>query len=266
MGDGLSKGLIMLGFASWLVWFMVLTAGVDAADRESITLHFKGRIDGSDRITIDHRLVTWQNVAWGRPTYPVSIGGVTWHLQTSPVLLTSQVLPSAVDFSTARLERIAGRDTVALERSSSGIVISLSDTPVGSDLYEFRVRFRPLRDHVMLTIRATIDGSDELRLSSDAATWKNRHWGSSSDVSLNGVPWNPARVPQLLNIGRTTFLREPVDFATAIVVEKRGRDLVNVESHADGLIVRFADSENGPGGYVVRILLRKAKRFARREL
>lgn len=235
---------------------LVLLALQASAECSSITLHFRGRIEGSERISISSERVTWSNVAWGTPEGAVYLSGIRWRPRRNPVLKTSWVLPVAVDFRSARLERIEGRDTIALECSARGIEILLSDTPNGSAVYEFRVHFRPLRGFVVLTVRAKIDGSGEAHITRNAATWNHLHWAWPTEIDLNAVHWNPSIARRLRNSGTTRFLPGRVDFSSAIVIEKSGRDLVSMEARANGLVIRFADNPVGTGVYEIKILLR----------
>ena len=104
-----------------------------------------------------------------------------------------------------------------------------------------------------LLIEAEVDGSDELHVSYAGARWVHKHWGFPAFVKLNGVEWNPAVIPFLLNDGESTFLPEPVRFENAGVLEVAGRDLMTVRTVADGLIVNFADNPVGAGSYAALI-------------
>lgn len=108
---------------------------------------------------------------------------------------------------------------------------------------------------VTLTLKATIDGSDFVAINASGATWTHRTWSWPSDVTLNGVPWNPEAQSVLDSTGALAFLKD-VDFSTASVVGRSGRDTVAMEKTNDGISVYFADPDNGSDSYEITITLR----------
>ncbi len=241
--------------------FLVLCAPEAQAD-DRVVWHFKGRIDGTERIEVTAESVQWRHVSWSWPPEPVTLNGVEWKPQSQPRLRTND-LSGPVDFATARLELIRGRDAVALERSATGITLFISDTPCGTDVYEFRIVFEPqsakppalAEPSMVLHIRAVVDGSDRLLVTQREAMWIHRHWGWPTEVTLNGVLWKPSECDRLTNSGRTTFLPWSVDFGSASIVSRKGRDLIAVEPVPSGLLIHFADNPNGTSTYEVKIRL-----------
>src|SRR5262249_1387459 len=159
-------------------------------------------------------------------------------------------LPQSVDFRSARLTRIQGRDTVALESNRDAVVIHLGDTPDGAALYEFQVIFRPREAKLgerkpVRTPRATlrvvteVDGSDELHVDARGARGVHRHWDWPGEVRLNQVAWDPRESAMLKNEGETRFLDSPVDFSTARMTRKDSRDLAVLEHTDGGLVIYF---------------------------
>jgi hypothetical protein len=57
----------------------------------------------------------------------------------------------------------------------------------------------------------------------------------------------------LWNTGTNRFLPEGVDFSTAKIVKRQGRDVAAVWADNDGLWVNFADNPNGADIYEVQI-------------
>lgn len=228
-----------------------------APEEPPVRLTFSGRIDGSEKIVIGAEAARWENLHWGTSRTTVHLGGVAWTPSENPVLSNrgpTAYLPVDVDFTTARLVKTHGRDVVALITGPTSVTVRIADGPNGTDLYEFSVVLERARRYAELSIRATIDGSDEILVTSEKATWRHRHWGwPRGEVLLNDTPWDPRRRPELPNAGETRFLPEGVDFATARVVRVVGRDLAAVETAADRLIVRFADTPVGTDVYEVVI-------------
>jgi hypothetical protein len=100
-----------------------------------------------------------------------------------------------------------------------------------------------------LTIKATIDGSDELHVSYSGARWVHKMWSTPTDVSLNGVAWANPSVSYLTNAGATLFLPEQVPFHNATVLSSSGRGLLTIRPTENGLVINFADDILGAGNY-----------------
>lgn len=222
-----------------------------------VRLDFSGRIDGSERIVIRADAARWENVYWGTSQTTVTLGGVAWTPRAQPVLPNrgaTTFLAGPVDFSTARLVRTRGRDTVTLSAAPEAVTVRIADNPNGTDLYQFSILLDRPSPFAELSIRATIDGSDEIRVSAEQATWRHRHWGwPRGDVLVNDATWDPRHRPVIPNQGATRYLPEGVDFATARVVHQAGRDLAAVEVSDDHLVIRFVDTPVGATVYEVVI-------------
>src|SRR4051812_30156700 len=106
--------------------------------------HFKGPVDGSDKILITRDGALWSHVHWHWPADAVTINGAKWAPEEKNFLTTlgqSRFLPEPFSLDSARLEVIQARDVVALERAPNALIVHLNDTPVGSDEYEFAIHF-----------------------------------------------------------------------------------------------------------------------------
>jgi hypothetical protein len=162
-------------------------------------------------------------------------------------------LPVEVDFQSARLERMQGRDTVVLQKRPNSICVYINDTPNGASLCEFEVVFKESFRRATLRIVADIDGSDQLQLDAAGAGWVHRHWQWPKAVRLNDIKWRPRRKPQLSNKGKTAFLDGPVDFASANLTINKARDMAVLEQTGNGLVVHFADNPLGRATYDLTI-------------
>jgi hypothetical protein len=111
----------------------------------------------------------------------------------------------------------------------------------------------PAKQPYLLTITATIDGSDELVLSATGAVWTHKFWDWPTDVSLNEVTWDPQAQPNLTS-EELKFLKR-ADFSKARVLDRRGRDTVGMEREDDHITIHFADCPNGTAEYRIRVLL-----------
>jgi hypothetical protein len=105
----------------------------------------------------------------------------------------------------------------------------------------------------VLDIQATIDGSDELRITPAGLQWKHKSWDWPSNVLVNGRAWNPQDGP--LPLDRAGLALTPDDFhnGSIRVLSHSGRDTVGVQPDPDAVTVFFNDDENGSAPYHVRI-------------
>lgn len=241
---------------SVLAAILLCSTGVARAQPNEVVVSFQGRMDGSDRIEITSTHAHWTHLNWEWPPEPVVLNGIKWNPKEQGSLVNhggTRFLPSAVDFRSARLQKVQGRDTVVLERHRKSMVVYINDTPNGSSVYKFEIALRPPLARTKLRVVAEIDGSDQLHLNGAGARWVHRHWDWPSKVYLNQVAWNPRKSRRLNNAGETTFLEGPVDFASAKMTVKQGRDLAVLEHTKNGLIIHFADNPLGKATYDLTI-------------
>ncbi len=228
--------------------------------------HFKGLIDGSDRIVITHEGAWWQHVHWGWPDSAVTVNGVPWNPSEKNYLTTTGAvafLPKTYSLAAVNLEVIQGRDIVALERTNEALIVYLDDTPVGAAPYEFNIHFRPKIAEPLLAspslsatlkIAARIDGSDLLKITAHEATWTHMAYGDPVAVSLNSSPWDMQQTNVIINAGTNQYLPAGVDFLTARIVNRQGRDLATMWADHDAVWVSFADNPNGDDPYELELL------------
>lgn len=234
-------------------------AGYASKKQPSIVLTFQGNIDGSAQLTVSKSGATFTN-SQGTVPKQVTLNGFSWNPQQQSTLENSGAsvfLTEQVDFRKATIERVTGRDTVALERGKSSVTVFLCDTVNGDAPYEFRIILPRADDDQptkpLLRFQGSIDGSDELTITARSAMWKHKHWGWPGIVSLNGVTWKPEAATKMNNDGPTAFLDPQVDFLSAKIVVKGGRDTVAIENYEDGIILYFADNPPGAGRYDVTV-------------
>jgi len=221
-----------------------------------VVLAFEGRIDGSQKIEISQTHAYWQHVHWRRPGEPVKLGGIAWDPKKQSALANAgptRFLRGPVDFSTARLRNVHGRDTVVLQPRKDSVVVHLVDTPNGGAPYRFDIVMKRPTVPATLRIVADIDGSDRLHIDTAGARWQHRHWSMPKKVSLGGIDWDPSTSPRIENAGSTRFLPTPVDFASAKLTVREARDLVVLEHVDEGIVVHFADNPLGRATYDLTI-------------
>jgi len=227
-------------------------------DPEAV-FHFKGMVDGSDRILITHAGAFWEHVNWDWPSGAVTVNGSQWNPQQKNYLTTTgavSFLPEAYSLSAASLEVIEGRDVVALERTNNALIVYLDDTPLGAAMYDFKIHFRPAvvrpanaSATATLKITAQIDGSDLLKITAGEATWTHRAYSGPGVVRLNDIIWDLHQTNVLTNAGTNTYLPAGVDFSTARIVSRQGRDVGTMWADADALWIQFADNPIGADLY-----------------
>lgn len=237
----------------------------NASPEAAAVFHFTGMIDGSDRILITHAGAFWEHVNWDWPAGAVTINGSQWNPREKNYLTTTGAvafLPESYSLEAASLEIIQGRDVIALERTNNALIVYLDDTPPGAAMYEFKIHFNPAAikpaeaaasPAATLKIAAQIDGSDSLKITAREATWTHRAYSYPGAVRLNDIPWDVRQTNMLMNAGTTTFLPSSVDFSTARIVNRKGRDLGTLWADADALWIQFADNPNGADFYELEI-------------
>jgi hypothetical protein len=227
--------------------------------------HFKGRVDGSDKIIITHDGALWNHVNWSWPMDPVMINDRRWKPEKKNYLTIvghPKFLPETFSLESASLEKIEGRDVVAMECATNALIVYLDDTPPGPGEYEFTLHFHPTGSNpaktapgvaANLKIAAQIDGSDCLKITSREATWSHQNWSWPTGVALNGVHWDLQCTNVLENSGTNAFLPSGVNFLTARIINRKGRDLATMRADKDALWVWFADNPNGSDSYELDI-------------
>jgi len=235
-----------------------------ASNSSQAVFHFKGIIDGSDRIFITRAGALWEHVNWDWPQGSVTVNGNQWDSRqknyiTSPGV--TRFLPESFSLDSAQLQVTEGRDVVALERTPNGVMVYMDDTFSGADEYEFTIQFQPVAEkakskksaHGRIKLAAQIDGSDLVRITSSEAVWEHGTFSPPLNVRLNGIAWDPTASPVLKNEGTNAFLPAGVDFATAKIISRKGRDVATMWAEESSILVRFADNPNDSDDYEIDI-------------
>lgn len=209
-------------------------------------LSFNGQIDGSDIIEISDTHAWWTHRNWGWPSKPVWLGNVHWSPQQQRFLENSgstRYLPQGIDFSSARLASVRGRDKVTLEPGPRSVRIHIIDTPNGAGSYQFDIVFPVRVSRTAIRITADIDGSDTLVLTRRGAEWKHHRWSWPNRVLIDDVVWNPKKSFRLKR--KQWSLPKGVDLTAARLTVNKARDAVVMESFKDCIVIHFADNPLG---------------------
>ena len=224
---------------------------------DEATFHFKGVVDGSDRIIITRTGALWEHVNWNWPSGAVEVNGTQWNPSEKNFLTTTGAvafLPDNFSLSAVNLEKIDGRDVIALERTNQALVVYLDDTSPGAAPYEFKIHFHSILSEPVhtnqsteasLKITAQIDGSDLLQITAQAATWTHHAWSIPGVIHLNDIAWDLSQTNVLENAGTNAFLPSGVELSTAKIIRRQGRDLVTMWADHESIWVSFADNPNG---------------------
>jgi hypothetical protein len=252
-------------YSSDMQFVAVPSLGPDSVDATEAVFHFRGVIDGSDRIIIRRQGALWEHVNWGWPEGAVTVNGVQWNPSEINYMTTTGAvlfLPQRYSLESPKLEVVRGRDVVALERTNDALIVYMDDTPLGAAPYEFKIHFPlatakiklvHLSPVATLKIAAVIDGSDVLKITGAAATWTHRAWDFPTAVKLNDIAWDVWQTNELSNTGTNRFLPDGVDFSTAKIINRQGRDVATMWAEDNALWVNFADNPNGADAYELEI-------------
>lgn len=227
--------------------------GHDLQYPKPVRLAFHGTIDGSEVIEITSSHAHWTHRHWAWPGKAVVLNDVLWNPRKQRSLENSgktKYLYQPVDFTSARLENVKGRDIVSLETGRDLLRVHICDSPNGAATYQFDIVFDPPVVQQSLRIRADIDGSDRLVIDKSGIWWEHRHWQWPKEVVLGDVHWNPRKTPTL---DYSTVLSGPVDFSSAQISINQARDMVVLQRSNDRIVVDFADSPLGRADYDVTI-------------
>ena len=111
----------------------------------------------------------------------------------------------------------------------------------------------PTSANATLKIAAHVDGSDLFKITAQQAEWTHRTYSEPHEVRLNEVVWDLSRTNVLMNSGMNSFLPTGIDFSTARIVRRKGRDLATMWADADAVWVNFADNPNGSDDYELEL-------------
>ena len=105
------------------------------------------------------------------------------------------------------------------------------------------------RGAVTITLSATIDGSDRFVFTRDSAYDDHARWSVPRNVFFNGEPWEDLSQPPP---GWPELARN-LELNKAVILTRRGRDVIALESTTEGFDVYFADTPMSAGEYEVTI-------------
>jgi hypothetical protein len=102
---------------------------------------------------------------------------------------------------------------------------------------------------VLITMSATIDGSERFVFTPDNVWNIHGQWSPPQKVYFNGEPWPDLTQPPP---GWADFAKS-LDLAGASIAVRKGRDVIALEPTADGFELIFADTQMGAASYEVTL-------------
>ncbi len=106
-----------------------------------------------------------------------------------------------------------------------------------------------VRNGIIVTFSATIDGSDHFIFTRDSVWNEHGQWQPPRNVLFNSEPWEDLTQPP----PRWFELTKDLDLSGARIVTRKGRDLIALETTAEGFDLYVVDSPMGAAQYVVEI-------------
>ena len=108
----------------------------------------------------------------------------------------------------------------------------------------------------LLRISATIDGSCRIVFTRQGVRYEHKSWAKPKDVKFDGEPWE--------NLDQTPPVWEKyanhLDLTHAYIAERKGRDVIALETTPDGFDLYFDDAPNGSAPYSVSIMIPMVRR------
>ncbi len=102
-------------------------------------------------------------------------------------------------------------------------------------------------------IVATIDGSDELHISTRSTKWVHKGWDFPASIQVNGRPWDAQQKPMLTPGLMGLLQRKDIDLSGAELHTIRGRGSVQLGHDTDGLVITFDDPQGGSDVYEITV-------------
>lgn len=103
----------------------------------------------------------------------------------------------------------------------------------------------------LLTISVVVDGSDRFIFTTNTVRLEHRQFNAPTDVVFDGEPWTDLTGPP----SRWMEIAPTLDLSRAVIVQRRGRDLVALEHTEAGFDLYFSDTLGGEAPYVVTIAI-----------
>jgi hypothetical protein len=103
----------------------------------------------------------------------------------------------------------------------------------------------------LLHITANVDGSGKFIFNGRNVHYEHLNWSPPTNVKIDGEAWEDLQKP----FPGWKKLAKGLDLSRAWIVERKGRDVIALESTPRGFDLYLADSPNGSADYEVTIAI-----------
>ncbi|MCX7009668.1 MAG: hypothetical protein NTY53_20895 [Kiritimatiellaeota bacterium] len=151
---------------------------------------------------------------------------------------------------------------IVLGIALAGSAVSCKTAPAKPQRHEPVVSLTQLESGTLTTsmkllrISAMIDGSCRISFTHQGVRYEHKSWAKPKDVMFDGEPWQ--------DLDQTPPVWEKygakLDLSRAYIAERKGRDVIALETTPDGFDLYFADSPNGSAPYSVTIMIPMMRR------
>ena len=100
-----------------------------------------------------------------------------------------------------------------------------------------------------VTIAALVDGSERFVFTRDNVWDDHGQWQPPKEVTFNGEPWPDLAAPP----PQWDKLAANLDLSKAVLLQRKGRDIIALEKTAEGFDLYFADTQMGAAPYEATI-------------
>ena len=108
----------------------------------------------------------------------------------------------------------------------------------------------------LLRISAMLDGSCRISFTHQGVRYEHKSWVKPTDVMFDGEPWK--------DLDQTPPVWEQygakLDLSRAYIAERKGRDVIALETTPDGFDLYLADAPQGAAPYSVAIMIPMMRR------
>lgn len=109
----------------------------------------------------------------------------------------------------------------------------------------------PTPPEKILKFTGTVDGSGRIVFTRETVRYEHKHWKEPWNLAFNGVAWS--------NLGENppgwTDLSSELDLCRAHIIERTGRDVIALETTAEGFDLYLSDTPNGADEYAATIAI-----------
>ena len=144
----------------------------------------------------------------------------------------------------------------------AGSAVSCKTVPAKSQRHEPVVSLTQMESGTLTTsmkllrISAKIDGSCRISFTHQGVRYEHKSWAKPTDVLFDGESWK--ELDQTPSVWEQYGAK--LDLSRAYIAERKGRDVIALETTPDGFDLYLADAPNGSAPYSVTIMIPMMRR------